>query len=403
MFVFRVAWRYLTANRVQTGLLIAGVSLGVVVFVFITALIQGLAAFLIAETTGSIAHVKIEPPVRVARVFTPPPKDGVVTAAQPVSTFQRALIRNWQQIVALIESQPGVIGVSPEISGNAFIVRGEATAPISVSALKPEKISVITPIADKIITGDRALTVDGLLIGVKLAENLGLSVGQPVLLRSDRGVERLFTVRGIFETGIGSVDERVAYMPLQSARPLFDILDSVNRIDVKLADPDTAPQVADFLKANAPVKATTWQDENRQLQDALAGQGRTGNLIQLFSMISIIIGVASALLLSTYRRRGEIGIMRSFGLTRRFIATVFVLQGAMIGIIGGAVGCLAGYGLCSWLATILNDKGEQLLPVVPALGGYDLAMTFTVIGAIVAALLPARAAARIDPLEAIQQ
>jgi lipoprotein-releasing system permease protein len=383
----------------QTALLVAGVALGVVAFVFITALINGLALVLTAETTGSIAHITLEPRVRTAPVLM----EDDDYAATPVSTSQRSLIRNWSTLCDMIEQIPGVIAARPEIDGNGFLVRGEAVAPVAVKGVEPEKLSVVAPIAQNLVHGSADLSAGSLLIGGKLARDLGLNVGQPVILRTDRDRQRLVTVRGIFETGIASVDERIVYLNLRSARPLFDLPDGVTQLSVKLTDPTTAPLIASALESQTSLRVTSWQEENRNLEEALNAQGRTGSLIQMFAMISIIIGVSSALLLSTYRRRSEIGIMRSFGISRRFVAGVFILQGLLVGLLGGLVGALAGYGLCLWLFSVKQPDGSSVLPIAPDQGGYLLVITLTVLGAVLAAVLPARAAASIDPLEAIQQ
>jgi lipoprotein-releasing system permease protein len=399
MFQWQVAWRYLSSNIMQTTLLVTGVALGVVAFVFITALINGLALLLTAETTGSIAHITLEPPVRTAPVLM----EGDDYAATPVSTSQRSLIRDWSTLGDMIEQIPGVIAVRPEIDGNGFLVRGEAVAPVAVKGVEPEKLSVVAPIAQNLVRGSADLSAGSLLIGGELARDLGLNVGQPVILRTDRDRERLLTVRGIFETGIASVDERVVYLNLRSARPLFDLPDGVTQLSIKLTDPTTAPLIAGALRSQTQLQVNSWQEQNRNLEDALEAQARTGLLIQLFAMISIIIGVSSALLLSTYRRRSEIGIMRSFGISRRFVASVFVLQGLIVGLLGGLLGSIAGYGLCLWLFSIKASDGNPVLPIAPDQGGYLLVITLTVVGAVLAAVLPARAAARVEPLEAIQQ
>ena len=111
------------------------------------------------------------------------------------------------------------------------------------------------------------------------------------------------------------------------------------------------------------------------------------------------LGVASALLLTTFRRRPEIGIMRSFGISERFVLSVFMLQGALIGIIGSVIGCLMGFGF----SVAIQAASGGRLPVDPSLGQYDAALLLAAAASIAAALWPARAASRIDPVEAISQ
>jgi lipoprotein-releasing system permease protein len=401
MFALKVAQRYLLSNPSQTLLLIAGVALGVTVFVFITALIAGLAVRLTEQVTGNSAHISLEPPTRVARVLAGP--DLPVESVALVSTFQRQQIRDWPRVVALLRANPEVSAISPRISGSAFLVKSEAVQSVAIIGVEPQGIDAISRITPTIIDGDGDLGADGLLIGVRLAEDLGLSAGQTILLRTERGVERQLTVRGVFRSGLQSLDERVAFLSLQAARPLFVLPEGVTNIEVKLKDPDDARGIARFLAGATGLRATPWQEKNLSLEDALVAQGRTGSLIQLFSLISIIIGVASALVLSAYRRRAEVGIMRAFGVPGAFILWVFLLQGLLIGLIGAVVGCAAGYGLCLWLEGITSVEGVPILPIAPEQGGYVAALILTTLGATIASILPARSAARVDPLEAIQQ
>jgi lipoprotein-releasing system permease protein len=400
LFALRVAFRYLTANRVQSGLLIGGVALSVIVFVFMTALIRGLAIFLTAQTTGQIAHVEIEPLPRVAQVMSADNR----FAAQPISTFQRQQIRNWQLIVGQAERLDHVVAVVPEVTGNGFLVRGTAVAPIALLGIDPSQIDAIIPLTKSIVDGSSDLSTGGLVIGAELAEDLGLRAGIPVLLRSDRGIERLIPVTGIFRVGLSNVDRRVAYLSIAVARPLLSLPNGVTSVSVKLDDPALALSVTEQLKRQMPLKITAWQEKNRNLQTALESQGRTGSFIQGFAMIAIMISIASALLLTSVRRRGEIGIMRSFGISRAFVAWVFVFQGIIIGLVASLIGAGLGYWLCLFLSEgLTGPTGEPSLPIAPSEGGYLLVITLTVVGSALSAILPAQAAARLDPVEAIQQ
>jgi len=334
-----IAWRYLTANRGQTVLLVAGVSLSVLVFVFITALISGLQVSLVEQVTSSQSHVTVEPPPRVARLLVP----NTAFAARPVSTFQRAQLRSGPQTAAYLESLPGVVRASPQITGNAFLVRGEAVQPVLVEGVEPGLLDAITPLSDKIVDGSADLSSGGLLVGAELAAELGVRAGQPVVLRTERGVERSLPVTGVFASGIGSLDERVAFLAIMPARALFDLPNGLSRIETKLSDPLDAPRIATAIEAATGLDATAWQENNRDLQSAIEGQGRSALLIQLFALVSIAVGVASALLLSTVRRRAEIGIMRSFGISKRFVGVIFIVQGGAIGLAGALLGSGVGY------------------------------------------------------------
>ena len=401
MFPFVVARRYLLSSPLQTALLLAGVALGATVFIFITALIQGLAVTLTSQVTANSSHVTLEPATRIARVL--PAQDSATEAVALVSTFQRQQIREWSSIVDLLRSHSSVATVSPQITGSAFLLRGEATAPVAVTGIDPDGLDAISPISTKMLKGDSNLSAGGILIGYRLADDLGLSAGQPVQFRTDRGIERLLTVQGIFKTGLLAIDERVAFLAIQSARPLFLLPEGVTNIEVKLKDPMLARDLATLLRDATGLRATPWEEKNASLDEALTAQAQTGTLIQVFSLISIVIGIASALVLSTYRRRSEIGIMRAFGVSGAFVAAVFMIQGFMIGLIGALLGCVSGFTLCSALALLTKADGSAALPISTDQGGYLAVILLTTFSAVLASLFPARSAARLDPLQAIQQ
>ncbi|NJO12640.1 MAG: ABC transporter permease [Gammaproteobacteria bacterium] len=177
----------------------------------------------------------------------------------------------------------------------------------------------------------------------------------------------------------------------------------MTEVEIKLDDLQTAPAIARRLADATGLKVTSWTDKNQRLREALEGQSRSGDIIKAFTLLTIVIGVASALLLTTYRRRPEIGIMRSFGISQRFVLWIFLLQGVAIGLIGAALGSLGGYGFANIIASIERPSGGSLLPVDPAQGQYVLALVLATLASIAASIWPARAASRIDPVEAISQ
>ena len=191
---------------------------------------------------------------------------------------------------------------------------------------------------------------------------------------------------------------------LATAQSLFDVVGAVTRIELKITDIFGAPALADRLSALTGLEGVDWIRENGRLQAALTAQASTGDLVKFFAVLLIIIAVASQLLLSAMRRKAEIGIMRSMGISRASVTWIFVLQGFFIGLFGSLLGAGLGYGFANFLAIVtLRPDGSRGLPVDPALGEYWLAVTIATVASTIAALLPARIASGVDPVEVIQQ
>ena len=302
----------------------------------------------------------------------------------------------------IIEKTPGVTALSPQIRGSAFVERGQAVAPVGVIGVQPGKLSDIADIDGAMVDGTSTLPADGILIGSRLAGDLGLRVGQVVRLSSDRGRARSFRIGGIFSLGIASADRQAVYMNFTTARALFDLPTGISRIEIKVQPATDAPRIAAALRRSTGLKATAWTEDNSQLFEGLDAQARTGTIIKAFSLITIVVGIASAMLLSIVRRQAEIGIMRAMGASKGLVVSIFVLEGTLIGLVGAVVGALA-----AWLALLplppVSEVRSGGLPIDRAQGDFLLAVTLTTLAAMLASILPARNAARIDPVEAIGQ
>jgi lipoprotein-releasing system permease protein len=398
-YALKIALRHLASTPGQSALLMLGVALGVSVFIFMSALIGGLATLLTQRTVGNIPHITFEMRERDPGQLIA--GENVLLAVQK-DVSRREQIRIWEPAVKLIEATPGVQAVSPQIRGSAFVQRGQAIAPVGVIGTQADKLSAISDIAGRMVAGSASLPPDGVLVGQTLAEDLGLRVGQVVRLRSDRGRERSFRIGGIFSLGIASADRQTVYMNFHAARALFDLPSGVSRIEVKVSPAQAAPVIADRLRRATGLKATAWTEENAQLFEALDAQGRTGTIIKLFALVTIVIGIASAMLLSIVRRRAEIGIMRAMGASQRLVLTIFVLEGTLIGLLGALGGALL-----AWLALTpfppIDAVSSGGLPIDRAQGDYLVAVLLTVLAAAFASVLSARRATRIDPVEAIGQ
>lgn len=398
-YAVKLATRHLLAHPGQTVLLMAGVALGVSVFIFMSALIGGLATLLTLRTVGSIPHIVLEMPDRDPAVLAGP---GGAQVVLQKDLSRRDQISIWQPAIRAIEKTPGVTAVSPQIRGSAFVERGQAVAPVGVIGVMPGKLSAIADIDEAIIAGTSSLPANGILIGNSLARDLGLRVGQVIRLSSDRGRARSFRISGIFALGIASADRQAVYLNFTAARALFDLPSGISRIEIKVAPATAAPAIADTLHRSTSLKTTAWTEDNSQLFEGLDAQARTGTIIKAFSLVTIVVGIASAMLLSIVRRQAEIGILRAMGASKRLVVSIFMLEGTLIGFVGAVVGALVAWAALLPLPPVTEVRSGGL-PIDRAQGDFLLAITLTTLAAMLASILPALNAARIDPVEAIGQ
>jgi lipoprotein-releasing system permease protein len=400
LYALKIATRYLTANKAQTALLVSGVAVGVFIFIFMSALIGGLAEFILSRTVGDISHITIEAETADPAVLISP--EGHVLVVAERGRARAANLAEAATWLPLIEAVPGVRAVSPQITGAGFLTRGAQVSQVSVSGVEPGRESAILDLAGYMVAGDVRLGSGLIVLGRDLADDLALSVGQTLRLQSANGVTSTLTLSGVFKTGNGGMDGARAFVSLSTARTLFSMPQGVTRIEIKLDDLNAADATAQRIRALTGLDAVPWTDGAEQLMEALNAQAQTGYFLKTFALITIVIGVASALLLSTYRRRPEIGIMRAMGTGRGFVIFVFVTQGALIGLMGGVTGAALGY--LALLPFPSRDAFQPgTLPMDITQGSYGLAITLTVIGATLASILPARSAARVDPVTAIGQ
>lgn len=392
-----IATKFLREGRSQSLLILVGIAVGVAVIVFLTALITGLQGNIINRTLGTQAHIRVQPTEEANRILAP--SDGSVQLVLEDKRAQRLRsINNWQQVRDVLDRVPQVTAVSPVISGPAFARRGETLASVALVGIVPERYQRIIPIQDDIIAGVFRIGAGDAVIGKQLASDLGLRVGDKLRLDGGQGREAVVNVAGIFELGVRELDARYVYLDMKQAQSLLDLPGAATVIDVTVDDIFDAQTIAARIGRLTGLKSESWMETNAQLMNALRSQSLSTQMISVFVALSVALGIASVLSVSVVQRTREIGILRAMGTTRGQMLRVFLVQGALFGMAGSLLGGLAGFGLVG----AFNTFGPKLfyIPVNPWLL-VGAAVLATVTG-IVSAAVPARRAARLDPVEAIR-
>jgi len=393
----RIALRFLRQGKTQTALIVVGIAVGVAVIVFITAMVTGLQANLIERTLGTQAHIRVEPLDEVNQVL--PVGPGIVQLILEDKRAQRLRsINNWPQVRDTLDTLPGIVAVSPVMTGPAMARRGDAVESVALMGVDPERYQKIIPIEQDMISGQFRPGAGDAVIGRLLAEDLGLRLGGKLRLETGKGASTVVNVVGVFELGVRELDSRYVYVDLKQAQSLLDLPGGVTLIDVGVADIFGADEIANRIGSLTDLKSESWMQSNTQLMNALDSQRLSTNMISTFVAISVAFGIASVLAISVTQRTREIGILRAIGTTREQMLRVFLLQGGVLGMAGSAIGSVAGLGLVA----VFNNLGPGLfyIPLPPAL--IPVAVAAATLTGILAAAVPAWRASRLDPVVAIR-
>lgn len=392
-----IAISFLREGRAQSIMITVGVAVGVAVIVFITALIQGLQSNIVERTLGTQAHIRLLSPDEVNQIV--PPAAGTVQLLQEDKRAQRLRsINNWQQITETLDQLPILTAVSPVVSGPAFAQRGDAVESVVLVGINLERYQQIIPLKEYLLSGQLRVGADDVLIGSQLAKDLGVQVGSKLRLDTGQENSAVVNISGIFELGVRELDARYVYLDLKQAQSLLSLPGGVTVIDLTIADIFEADTIAAQIGRLTSLKAESWIETNAQLMNAITAQSLSTNMIIVFVAISVAFGIASVMSVSVVQRTREIGIMRATGATQSQILRIFLFQGAIFGLLGSILGSAASYVLV-W---VFNTFGPGLFYIPVSTELVMLAVLLATLTGVLAAAVPSRRAAALDPVEAIR-
>lgn len=401
-FEWIAAVRFLREGRLQTAFIIGGVSIGVGVIVFMSAMLAGLEANFIKRVLTSQAQIQIIPPDQVARPLRNGP--GEFEDASVQRPTQRIVsIDQWPKVLERMRAMPEVVAASPTMSGSALALRGDVSRSVTITGVDAASYFKIVRLPDYIVAGEARLTSEDIVVGVELSRNLGASVGDKVNVQAASGASRALTITGLVDLGNKGANQRNCYVALRTAQSLMGMIGGVTTIELSVGDIYEAEAIARQIEASNAVEADSWIKTNAQFFTAVRAQSTSNTLIRLFVALSVAFGIAAVLIVSVIQRSKDIGILRAMGASRGQILRVFLVQGALLAFLGSLIGSALGAGaLVYWHAVARQADGSELFPLILERGLFVATATLATLTGLVAATAPALRAARLDPVEAIR-
>lgn len=414
-FEATLAFRHLRSGGWQTLLTVSAVAAGVILVVFITSLIYGIQHRFSELLTDITPHVTVTPrelePTPLSRI-DPRPASGdapIISSRIERQSPQRKQIENWPEVARVIRGVPGVTDVAPAVTGQGFVSRGGRRLGVTVFGAEPEALNAVNNVTKYVFSGRYlGLGADEIVVTYKLAEDLGIGVGARVRLTSTEGISEAFTIAGLYDTGQDQAFGSRVYITLRSAQSLFATGAAVGSIFVRTTEIFGADRPARRIAALLPYKVESWMDQTPQFLAGLAAQNASAALISGFSLVASAFAIASVLIVSVLQKSKQIGILKSMGAKGRQILWVFTLEGLGIALIGATLGAIVGSGIV-WGLTLIKQPvsrmgaaPESLFPASLAWPVVAGAMAAAIVTTVLAAILPARRAARLDPVQVIR-
>ncbi len=377
----RIAWRFLTSSKSQTILIILGIAIGVSVQVFIGSLIAGLQQSLLDTAIGRSSQITISAAERGDR------------------------IADYETIIEEIKAaEPEITAISAVADSSGFIIADDSTFPILMRGFQFDAAEGIYKINEAVIEGSLP-SGNEILLGKEFFEEASLKLGDEVTLQTPWGQTREVTISGIFDLGVSNLNKNWALAETSLVQDVFDFGDEVTAIESQVADVFTADVISDRIALTLPstLKVENWKVLNASLLSGLNGQSISSLMIQVFVLVSVILGIASVLAISVSQKSRQLGILKAMGIRDRVASLIFLLQGFILGIFGAIVGVGFGLGLSyAFTKFAVNPDGTPVIELFIDPQFIIISALIALLSATLAALIPARSSSRLSPIEVIR-
>jgi lipoprotein-releasing system permease protein len=412
-YEFFIGLRYLRARRRETFISlitiisVLGVMIGVMTLNVVMAVMTGFEETLRDRLLGINAHVAL-----------------VKSGDQ---------LREYEKLLEQVRQTKGVVAASPSIYGQVMLTSGPRVSGVVVRGVDPDKVNQVVDIERYIRDGSlqslkqqqplqvqgRTILLPGVIIGIRLANQLGVFVGSPIQVVSPLGSPtaigvipkvRRFVVVGIFDSGMSEIDSTLVYMNLKDAQTFFELGDAVTNIEIRVQDVYRAQSVAQDIQRRLgfPYLTEDWSRLWPNLFSALKLEKTVYFLVLLLMVLIGAFNIISTLTMVVMEKRKDIAILQSMGATRDSIRRIFLIKGCVIGVVGTLLGVFLGLAICLLIQKyrfIELPKDVFLISTVPVriyLSNFLLVGFASLFVCLLASIYPARQAAKLDPVEIIR-
>lgn len=405
--VLAIAWTHVRRRSRQTLVAIAGVTTGVGFSIMMAAIMEGSQDDFIRTLVNALPHISVTDELREPNKQ---PANIIYRAAEfhgLTPEARRPGIKNPMATIASLRSWvPGAL--TPSVQSKAVLRFAGRNLTISVIGIDPRTEADVSNLVSHMRQGTLASLYrasNAILLGDRLARKIGARINSNITLASAEGATMTATVVGTFHSGFRVTDETTGYVLLKAAQILEKQTGIVNEIRVRTRDPMEARLISERIGEQTGYKSISWQEAQEDLLSAI-----TICNVVMYTIVGAILLVASfgtynVISTITHEKTRDIAILKSLGFRDRTIRSIFIIEAALIGLVGAMLGWILGYLLTRGLASLeisnpFSDNNH--LPVLYSTKHYLLATGVALISSLIAGYFPARAAARLHPVDIIR-
>ncbi len=402
--------RHLLARKRQTGVSLLGIVLGAAFFLGISAMMQGSEADFIRRLIDNSAHISVQDQFRnpqrqpLAQLYPA----AVIEMHRVKPETETRGIRNYETALEYLRGFPG-LKASPVLQGQGLVSFAGKDYGLALNGIIPADVDTVSTIGSNMVNGtvaDLAANPDGIIIGSELARLLSLERGESLTVSSATGRTRSLKIVGIFHTGRAGFDQSQAFLALKRVQSLLGRANRVNLIAIKLVDPYQARAVAGRIEDRLKYKSVSWQEASEDIMSTL----ELRNII-MYSVVSAVLlvaafGIYNVISTVVMEKQRDIAILKSMGFHARDIQTIFLTEGVILGALGCVLGLPLGtaimYALSRLSFRFPGASQPTSMPIDWGWKQFAIAGGFAFLAAVGAALLPARKAAKLRPVDILR-
>lgn len=381
---YKIARRFLKSNLGQTFLIILGIGIGVSVQIFIGSLISGLQESLIDKTIGNSSHITVS------------------------SNLDSKEIIEYDQVLSkLLKVDERIKVISPTSDRVAFVSQDDTTASILIRGFQFADAEKIYDIEERLLEGRLPQSENEIILGIDFKNEYNIKLDEEITIATTNGDRVLVDVVGFFDFKVTSINNNWAITTLDNANNIVGARDSITSIELQLAKNSVFE--ADEIAINISqllgdeYKVVNWKEQNEQLLSGLEGQSISSLMIQIFVLISVVLGIASVLAITVMQKSRQIGILKAMGLRNKISSYVFLFEGLILGIFGAIVGIALGLLLSYAFTTFAtNPDGTPIVALSIEYSFIAMSGIIAVVSSIFASLIPAIRSMKLNPIDIIK-